>query len=44
VEVDVETEVDGAFQNHASLKVGGEMDGGIDMGIGTVNCTVCIPS
>jgi hypothetical protein len=28
VEVEVDTEVDGAFQNHASLKVGGEMDDG----------------
>jgi len=28
VEVEVETEVDGAFQNHASLKVDGEMDDG----------------
>ena len=26
VEVEVETEVEGAFQNHASLMVDGEMD------------------
>jgi len=28
VEVEVDTEVDGAFQNHASLKVDGKMDDG----------------
>ena len=43
MEVEVDTEVDGDFQNHASLKVDGEMDDGQNLGIGLVKCTVCSP-